>query len=183
MRKTHVVLVVMALLVSCSGENLPARAEAADELEPVQPSEVPDRDLVNGLLAKCLQSKGWPVSFTPGPGNGIRYETSDPSAQASMQADMERCLEDLIDEGIVPDPSRPLSDEYWLQVYERDVTVRECLLEHGYPAPELVSFDSYLEMRTDQHVLWDPFSELYGLAGTDSEHILTEAFETCVEAS
>ncbi len=176
-------LLIVSLAIGLSVASCSSQPPAVEADQPVTPDEMPDRDLVNGLLAECLVAKGWPVTYTPGPGNGIHFSDNDPTSQAAMRADLDRCLNRLVAEGIVPDPERPLSDEYWRQIYDQDVAIRECLVSNDFPAPTLISFDTYLEERDRDQVIWDPFSELYVLAGTEGEEVLVDAFETCVENS
>ena len=99
-----------------------------------------------------------------------------------MERDFRECDQQLIADGVIPNPSRPLSEAYLRSVYEDDLLVHSCLVENGFPTPPTVSWETYLDMYRKNAEFWDPMAEVRKAAQTRGVGLLEDAYEKCVES-
>lgn len=155
-----------------------------DSSKPVDLDEIPDRETVNLLMANCMADKGWRATCIEGPGGGVRTGEVADEQQSELDADFRECDEQLIADGVIPDPSRPLSDEFVRSIFERDLELHACLIDQGFPVPEAISWETYLEMYRIGEEFWDPLSRVRESArAAEDEDLLVRASDACITSN
>lgn len=114
---------------------------------PSQPSgdTAPERDLDPGKLERayvaCFEDHGVDARIMEG--GGIHFDSGGILSFEASQELIETCRQQLDAMGLIDEPDR---DEDWLVARHAELlSLRDCLLNLGYSAPEVPSLEVYLE--------------------------------------
>ena len=115
----------------------------------VDPFEL-DSYAVIELVARCVSDAGFDVELAP-PGDGIRFNDTDPERNGLAAATVEACRAGLN----LPD-DQPTTQQQREIVYEYQIALRQCLIDEGLDLPPAASLEQFL---SDQS--WHPYTDVH----------------------
>lgn len=141
------------------------------------PWETVDIESVNAAMADCLARRGWDARVE---GNAVHINNTDSESAAASEA-VNGCAQELVEAGVVPDPSEPLPEEQVRRIYDEYVALHTCLKGNGFSVGEVRSWETFRQEREtlDIHERWNPWMEVYESEGANA---LDRAHHTCGQA-
>lgn len=135
-----------------------------------------DVESVNAAMVDCLDRRGWDAQVE---GNGVLIDHPDSQAAAASDA-LDGCAQELVEAGVVPDPSEPLPEELVRQLYDERVAFHACLKDNGFPVGEIQPWETFRQERETVSVdeRWNPLTQVYEAGGVDA---VARAHQTCGE--
>ncbi len=182
-RRVVAALATVALVsASCSAvQREEAPGAKAEESKPSS-SSLSLEEWANRMV-DCVNAAGFPAQTTPdGEGFGVEHSPDQRELVADLVA---KCEEQLVGEGLLPDPSATPSLAMIREMYETAMAEHECLLENGLPTTQAPSWDTYLEgiLSQDEERVWNPFEKVFEAAYAGDEEPLVRASELCESES
>lgn len=137
------------VLAGCNGGPGPTQSEADAESRqsPALQSATDDRS--NQEMKHCLEREGFLV--TVGPGGRLDIESPEPGV--TPREVIGSCQDDLVEEGLLPDPNAPPARADLEKRYEFMLGINDCMRDHGFPTEQPPSLDVYIE----GDGLWHPY--------------------------
>lgn len=121
------------MTAACGGDVTPVSVTIAQNLQ--------DPGSLERAYVKCFEGHG--VDAHIAEGGGIQFDSGGNLSMEETQALIEECQEQLEQLGL---RIQPEIDDDWLGArFEEIEAVRDCLLDHEQPVPDLVSLETYLE--------------------------------------
>lgn len=177
MRAAHhsaVFCIVLAVFASaaCTQASAPDSAPSVGESAPAQengqsPDPMADILMPQGqaeytaAIAECMAAAGFANTVS---GDRITYEPTPSEQRSQFEAASEACSVETLERFPVADV--PITDALLQLNYERNVAAKRCLEENGLTAPELGSYQEWVEdlyAGDDYNVMEDVFAgELSG---------------------
>jgi len=101
-------------------------------------------------LLTCLTDLGFPVRPAS---DGHGFYTSGDASPSALRAGVVACGQKAVDIGLVVRPGE--SNQYLTIMFQAYAWLTQCLLDHGIPAPDPPSLDTFLEGGLES---WYPYS-------------------------
>lgn|SRR5690606_3514131 len=148
------------ITATCGGDVTHASVTIAQNLQ--------DPGSLERAYVKCFEGHG--VDAHIAEGGGIQFDSGGNLSMEETQALIEECQEQLEQLGL---KIQPEIDDDWLRArFEEIEAVRDCLLDHEQPVPDLVSLETYLEDPDVQPNPYDVIKADPALDGTELREII-----------
>ncbi len=174
-RTLTVPVALLLVVAACS----PAESDQPGSglLDPTQAGGLTDIGEEYRAFGECMREKGWDVTVRE---DGVAVDDTAPGQRAVAATDATECQETLVAVGISPDPNAPPSEEHVRAVYDAALEIYACLVDNGYPVPDIPSWESYLDTRLSgsEEDRWSPTSALTELGDDASRR---EAHVLCAD--
>lgn len=125
-----------------------------------------DVDEVNAAMVDCLERDGWDARAS---GNGVFIDHPDAQTRQATNA-LDACARELVDDGVVPNPSAPLPEELVRRIYDERVALHACLQTNDFPVSQVQPYDEFLRERDTVSVdeRWNPLAEVAQAGGMEA---------------
>lgn len=132
------------------------------------PEDPQDPGRLERAYVACFKDNGVDARLVEG--GGIHFDSGGNLSPEESQALIETCQRQLEEMGLRIEPE--VDDDSLKARYEEISAVRTCLIDHGHPAPEIVSLEAYLEDPSAQANPYDSIMADPNLDGSDLRRIV-----------
>lgn len=161
-RHTAALIAVLVVATACGGDH-----QLTDGTDP---NTTVDQDRVLRAYAECIEDNGVDARITEE--GAVLFDAGGTLSSRESRELAQTCDERLREMGLIAEPE--INEDSLRARYEQLESISECLLERGYPTPELSSLETFIE---DHTVQAHPYDYLFAdptLSGADLETILDE---------
>lgn len=147
--------------------NGPTGGDTSTTLSTLNPK--PDEETIDhyNFMISCLEERGIAAEYNAATG-GLDLQFGGIDQEALNEAIVDCRVEDSM-------PVGPPDEDYLRDYYTFLVQLHECLVTTGFPVPELITIDSYLESGG----LWHPYDALWEASESGPNPVLQEAERAC----
>jgi len=154
-----------AVLVACA--STPTAGDPSTTLSTLNPK--PDDETIDhyNFMISCLEEKGIAAEYNEATG-GLDLQFGGVSQEALNQAIVDCRVQDEM-------PVGPPDEDYLRDYYTFLVQLHDCLVAAGFPVPELLTMDAYLEGGG----IWHPYDILWAASESGPTPLLQDAKRAC----
>lgn len=171
---------VVLVVTACSPSNDGAGIQTATTgpADPVQLRQLPDAGVVARALGECMRERGWEVVIDD---TGVEFGPLPDEQDDARKKDMRECDDALVESGVIPDPERPPSDEILRGVYAEELAFSACLVDNGYPVPDVPSWETYRDSWSNgvEEDVWYSMSRLLEPVSARDDALIEGAIAAC----
>lgn len=130
-------------------------------------------------LVGCMRARGWDVKED---GTGLEFTPLSDAQEAARLVDLRECDGTAFESGEGPNSDRVRAIDVIESSYRERRLLTRCLVENGYPVPEVPSWDTFLDtwMTGAEEDVWSPLARLHDERRAGNRSLIEAALVDCV---